>query len=1121
VKKKKGKKVSNSCCAPMTSPSIVPPLQLSRMTTSGSQSLDRQQMLSARRSTLAAGAKAHQQTVPQAPNSPLARGRSASALLSGMSEVGGDDGPRKLGPTEVSRSADAILPPPTAHLVTALIRAGQYSQLFLFVRQQRTTVAMLQDALGTLGAPALVRALSTKVTQMSETCIVHELVRSSTLQHIFWLVGNTPALLAIAEPKSNMTVLHVCALMHPAADDVAMVRNVWQRVDASLLARRDAANNTVAHYLAMRACFSALAVVRERCLRNRPTANGGDTVDSLAISAMARDLEIERRERTRLTMVAEAAECMASSLQSMHEALDGSITERDDKLKRATVKIRQLSVELRESKQSAARSQTAFIEAVERMRKSEQERLALEQQCADLRAKLEERATTTATTTTAVATTTATFAAVPAAAIDFPPPPPPPNGLLRIPAIALANQTANATFYEQLTRHVAGGQVEPLRRLLELGLSPNTCGGANSDNPQPLLELVCVAACETKAAAIAMDARANAALIDEQCRVARLLLEAGADWSGLDQFLVDGARHLPQRMSRLLQEERDDISPFCKALVSGDEEAALRWLSTVADFERVPSRYAREKWSYFHIAVVNGMTRLVQSMLLESEQRDEEREQQHQQQSSSAPRTLNINARDANDRSALHLALQKCADAGQRRLIVEALLAHGANPNQPCTYSKLIGGIRSFLDKQKKRSSSGGGGATSTRLPDTGAALLQKVSAESVTYGTPLAQAEAMQATDLTRRMRSRRYLRVSVDSRDKDAYGAPLLQDYIVQCISLHTGVARLLQSGSLTEQHSLHRLYVVYGDVFHCFNPHFADAAGYGERVLDRIYAHAGVQDRHQDESADKSLASRLDVDQSVLAQHVVSSGAVPGASGTVNELRCVAQLLMQATDAMRDHWFDRLSSVIERSARRLYARAALDVLRRSIAENAVARVAYMLADADRFGVARATIVDQHLGMRTIELAVHSGASAVIDLLLRRDPTLADTAHQTRGSLVQIARVAAQPISIVALDHWRHNLSGGGRTHAVHYDAISETSGTVLHECVRQQRADLLEFCLPALQPNLVQRKTARGETAVQIARTLLGVQAISVECSTALRRCIELLEAASSSVGTPRRA
>jgi len=643
---------------------------------------------------------------------------------------------------------------------------------------------------------------------------------------------------------------------------------------------------------------------------------------------------------------------------------------------------------------------------------------------------------------------------------------------------ALRNAKLNRVFFNRLFDAVRNGDVPLVTRYIELGISVNTRSAVSGDDAasgnQTLLEVAVHAARDANCSSKMMGEKESRALIDALTRIVRTLLEAGADWLGLDDYMVSVGCDLPPKINKLLR-MRDDSSPFCQALLANNEERALLFVDMVEDFSRVPSKHKSDAMSYLHLAVANGHARLTQRMLGTG---------------NCAP-----NAHDGKDRTPLHIALQKISDSGKRRLVVECLLAAGAHPGAQSTYTKL---------KDRARRSALGKSSAS-------GASASKAAAQTI---TPVALAEAIGDSVLVSMMRDVRYLRVTVDEEVAKECGAPLLQTYISSWVELHVTMERLLASGEVLDTSPLYRVYQRYCDVFGCFNRNLHGRVGY-KLVLERIYAEAGVDDRYavDDETACAALERMVAQDEAVLAEHMsASSGARDKAQGNSSFVWNVCKLLTMCTKAVTGRFFE-VDRMIEEPACALYDTAVRIALADFVRTDKVAEIDWLVNRNDSlFGdLSLDSIVDESLNLTGMELAAHVGKVNALEYFMERQRGRIDAANADGRTLVMIALTGCQPISIVAIDHfkWNARMSAVPHANAEHYGLLTrKMRNSVLHQCINSIRPDLLRFCANKVAFQL-ERKNDANQTPIELARTRMTFQQRGAETLQKYEECIGIVE------------
>jgi len=655
--------------------------------------------------------------------------------------------------------------------------------------------------------------------------------------------------------------------------------------------------------------------------------------------------------------------------------------------------------------------------------------------------------------------------------------------------IVRRNAELNTAFFDALFVGARTGDVALVERYLALGVSPNTRNAAEATESggQTLLEIAVLAARDATNSAKMVGEKEAKLLVESLARTVRALIEAGGDWAQLDAYLDAHADALPGKVARLLR-SRDDFSPFCQALLANKEERAERFAHMVEDFNRVPAKHASDRLSYLHLAAAGGHARLVQLMALSGR--------------------CDPNLRDAKDRAPLHIALQKIGDVHKRLLVVEYLLAAGAHPTLPSTYQKLNERARRATTKF----AAGSPLARAASAKSMDAEVAQRVSAAQ-RFGTPLALAEAASDASLVAMMRNRRYLRLTTDKRAAEDYGAPLLQEYVANWVTLHVEMEQLVDAGVVTDASSLHQIFKRYGSVFACFNDNFGGRAGYAI-AIERIYAEAGI-DRYavDDEQAAEALGVMVRNDEAVIAQQMNAANDKTGAAhANASTLWNVCKLLMQCTKAVTGRWFE-VDRMIEEPARALYPRAARIALAQFVRDNRVAQIDWMLNRNDAlFGDLSAnSTVDERLRLTPIELAAHCGVADALEYFLERQRSRIDAANADGRTLIMIALAAYQPISIVTIDHfkWRARMSAERHPNAQHYGLLTrDMRNSVLHQCARQHRPDLLSFCVGKVEFQL-ERTNQSGETPTQVARSMIQFQNRGAEIAARFERCAQIIE------------
>lgn len=699
------------------------------------------------------------------------------------------------------------------------------------------------------------------------------------------------------------------------------------------------------------------------------------------------------------------------------------------------------------------------------------------------------------------------------------------------------NARLNSKFFSDAFMLVRTGDYEKLTQLFNFGFNPNTrCTDALSQG-QTMLEVLVRAAAETQATCERRGKEAEEQL-DRMTKTAPLLIQRGGDWDELDEFVRANEHTLPDKLCYVLR-RRDDASPFCKALIKGRAVEAEMHLSTVENLNRVPAEYEKDGFTYLHIAVKQEAARLVQAMLLTGR--------------------VDVSAKDRNDRTPLHLLLQLCTDQPTRLEIAKYLLAAGAKPKQPCLYQTLINTSRERIEALQR--SSGKSPKTSgvrklatllkpaTNKPGSFKDLQAQVNLSATEYGTPLAMARSLNDIELVECMTNRRYLLPSTDKNDSDA-GVPLLQEYVISCVTLHADMEELLATGVISETDELYEIYKRYRYVFQCFNPNFGGAEGY-DSVRHALYEAAGIDkhdtsgnyDERRSDALKKMIARdewsikrAIDESKQAEAKRMQKSSKIGTVHATKSLAAGIGVQLMQCTHAAAERWFD-VSTMIERQARAMYPRAVLLAIKHFVELDRVDALEYMLHRRDKlFGdVDVNTIVDEKRQFTPIELAAHLGVVGVLEWLMDRQRGRIDQIGAFGRTLVSIASAAGQPVAIVAIDKFKfeNKISLEQHPNSAHYGILSnEMQNTVLHQCAILCRGDLMRFCIDQVRYQLT-KLNKHGHAPLKTARDTYEFrkQLFKSEAEErSARECIELIrervehggdsgQTSTSSTQTPR--
>lgn len=698
------------------------------------------------------------------------------------------------------------------------------------------------------------------------------------------------------------------------------------------------------------------------------------------------------------------------------------------------------------------------------------------------------------------------------------------------------NEECNVKYFANIFLFIRNGNFTALADAFQHGLNPNTRYNGADDRcrGQTMLEVLVRHAQNARSSKLISDTNAMD-MAEKLTKTLVLILEAGGDWEELDDFVSSNSGTLPDKFLAVLK-KRDDAAPFCRALLKNNGAEAEMHLATVENFNRVPSKYEAEKYSYVHVVVLNENARLLQAIIQTGR--------------------ADVRVRDARNRTPLHLVLQMCADRETRLEIVKYLLAAGARVNEACTDAQIIATTRGSNAGRK-------GLFAKFRNKDKEGATINEIVSNSQHYGTPMAMARAIGDDELVRAMASRRYRLPTTEGDDDEDHddSTPMLQEYIINCVNMHNIAEDLVATGQLSENDQLYHLYQRYRDVFQCFNPNYGGALGY-EGVRDSINRAAGINKLITAPDEADALLHKLVADDEKLLSTMATSGssnskpmpvlefataktfdsndddedvavvvAEAGRIAAEKKLAAVTantspfwtlcQKLLQATKAVSERWFD-VTNMIEAPAHEMYPRAVLLALRHFVKNNNVAALDYMINRQDRlFGdIDINTIVDEKLQFSCIELAAHVGVADTFEWLMDRQRARIDQVGATGRSLVSVASAAGQPIICVLFDHFKfqNKISTERHPNAQHYGILTSVVGnTVLHQCALQQRADLLAFCIDSVAYQ-VNKNNRAGHTPLKAAQhTYAGVRNFrSANHERAARDCIRILEERIASEG-----
>lgn len=688
----------------------------------------------------------------------------------------------------------------------------------------------------------------------------------------------------------------------------------------------------------------------------------------------------------------------------------------------------------------------------------------------------------------------------------------------------------NGKFFARLVNSCKGGEKDYVRRMLEEeGISANTCDAKTS---QCLLEITFMAANETfgylrknakKLTGDASDVMLRGkALVDTM----RVIIENGGEWDGIDEHVERlqraGECYLQENALNMIR-NRDDMSPFVRAVLSNNTDTVGELLEKQQNLDRIPTlrnhAYEKNGYSFMHLAVLCANKQKKKGIL----------SSMASSTSSSAPAAsatmvfLLVQAgatcerTDANDCSALHLALleSKRMDRSVFLGVVELLLAGGADPDEECPFPKFI-----------KKASQGAKQQRNSSLTER--EKKQSESEFAARYNTPVKWARQLGDTELLERLTSRRYRRLT---------SAKLLSD-IEESVKMACRVREMQAAGELVEGDELHRIIRVYDGVFNTFNPSFIERNG-AEYTFERLCDAAGVSRDTTD--MEKAIDQVIDAHelfvnlvkmgganippgtpdaQKAYLQKVATTTVTRAADANVSARWKVTETLMKCMDACRKRIFS-VSPIIRTNAVEIFADSVLAALASFVRQDMCSEMASMIGRADRLygDVQIDTVVQPIQKYQCIDIAVQSGSLRCLEWLMERQKgrmaNPAATADVPCGeSLITLAIRSSRAISLVAIDHyrWNNRMSAERCPNAMNYAmTIADSHTTVLHACALLGRYDLLAFCIEYAQMH-IQSKTTNGAgfTPLQLAKNrLVNLPPTDLLAFEETTRCIQLLE------------
>lgn len=678
-------------------------------------------------------------------------------------------------------------------------------------------------------------------------------------------------------------------------------------------------------------------------------------------------------------------------------------------------------------------------------------------------------------------------------------------------AIALANYRLNDSLWKGLFECVRQSDLQGLTALFAVGVDANT---REPSTGRTLLEA---------AVRAARDMHASKSLLGKEAIVVAkrmpqlltMIISHGGDWDGLDAY-IDA---LPQEaLSKPVADiivRREDIAPFCAGVIKDLPDEVQRHVAGVADLDRVPRAFKKERYTFMHIACRNGSARVVYTLVRAG---------------------ASTTTRDYRGRTPLHVAIAK-AKATARLLICEYLLAGGADPSEISGVSAADQNLSDSSDDDisdeddpapLNRSS---GGIFSKVVNKLKSASPSKSLAHGYTT-TPMAMAQASVPIDhkLVDMLQDVRYMRVD-NAR---------MQSYIMNAIRIATLVEEKIETSEMRTTDYEYRLFEIYGNVWHGFNPHFIAIKG-RDYTRKKLRAAADVNENEIGTARELDKIGKVTASDANYVSAALTSLATKDKTQSNASARwLLCKDLEMAIYATEKGFFD-VTELIRQPASDEFDEACLGVLRDRIKQDALPFVQFMTGRRDRlFGpdMEIGSVLDPSRDMRGIELAVMHGSITVFEWFMSRQSINVDEPNPNGRTIISIAthRARPQPLIIVLIDYLasqrlrRTSFSAASSDshpfdsdeivdetltetvfkHECHYGLVSqETGNTALHLAVQKGRWDLLEFCIGRI-PRHMRTTNRAGETPVQLARRLVRVCGNStLYDARKISKCLGILE------------
>lgn len=679
-------------------------------------------------------------------------------------------------------------------------------------------------------------------------------------------------------------------------------------------------------------------------------------------------------------------------------------------------------------------------------------------------------------------------------------------------AIALANYRLNDSLWKGLFECVRQSDLQGLTALLAVGVDANT---REPSTGRTLLEVAVRAARDMHSSKNLLGKEA-VAVAKRMPQMLTMIISHGGDWDGLDAY-IDA---LPQEaLSKPVADiiaRREDIAPFCSGVIKDLPDEVQRHVAGVADLDRVPRAFKKERYTFMHIGCRNGSARVVYTLVRAG---------------------ASTTTRDYRGRTPLHVAIAK-AKATARLLIVEYLLAGGADPSEMSGVAASDPNLSDSSDDDISdeedstplpRSSSGG---VFSKVVNK---LKSASPSKSLAHGyntTPMAMAQASVPIDhkLIDMLQDVRYMRVD-NAR---------MQGYILNAIRIATLVEEKLETSELRTTDYEYRLFEIYGNVWHGFNPHFIAIKG-RDYTRKKLRAAADVNENEIGTARELDKIGKVTTSDANYVKAALTSLATKDKTQSNASARwLLCKDLEMAIYATEKGFFD-VAELIRQPACDEFDEACLNVLRDRIKQDALPFVQFMMGRRDRlFGpdLDIASVLDASRDMRGIDLAAMHGSITVFEWFMSRQSINVDEPNPNGRTIISIAtnRARPQPLIIVLIDYLasqrmrRASFSAASSDshpfdddeiaddtltetvfkHECHYGLVSqETGNTALHLAVQKGRWDLLDFCIGRI-PRHMRTTNRAGETPVQLARRLVKVCGNStLYDARKISKCLGILE------------